>query len=184
MRMRRARAPRCRHRALGPPPRCRTPLFSGGARVSTPRTMLPCLLFAAVVAALPQASAEQVFSVFNFGARGDGKHNDTAAIQAALDRAAAAGGGVAHLPANGTFLTGGGLNALGHAYDGVTLRVDGAVTIPGPAAKPLWSTPAQCGTAEHVKGSGGKGTDPRRRALPCIHISCPRPVRSTNFALW
>ena len=140
-----------------------------------------------MAAALPQATTsaeQQIYSVYHFGARGDGKHNDTAAIQAAMDRAAAAGGGVAYLPANGTYLTGGGLNALGHAYDGVTLRVDGAVTIPGPAAKPLWSTPAQCGTAEHVKGSGGKGTDPRRRALPCIHISCPRPVRSTNFALW
>jgi polygalacturonase len=138
--------------------------------------MLSYLLFAAVVAALPQASAEKVFSVFNFGARGDGKHNDTAAIQAALDRAAAAGGGVAHLPANGTFLTGGGLNALGHAYDGVTLRVDGAVTIPGPAAKPLWSTPAQCGTAEHVKGSGGKGTDQRRPALHAHVLPAPCPA--------
>ena len=138
--------------------------------------MLSYLLFAAVVAALPQASAEKVFSVFNFGARGDGKHNDTAAIQAALDRAAAAGGGVAHLPANGTFLTGGGLNALGHAYDGVTLRVDGAVTIPGPAAKPLWSTPAQCGTAEHVKGSGGKGTDQRRLALHAHVLPAPCPA--------
>jgi len=117
---------------------------------------------------------------------GDGKSNDTAAIQRTIDAAAAAGGGggVAHLPDNGTYLTGGGLHVLGHAYDGVTLRVDGAVTIPGQTAKPAWSTPEQCGSAEHVKGSGGKGTDPRRRALPCIHISCPRPVRSTNFALW
>jgi hypothetical protein len=136
--------------------------------------MLPCLHFAAVAAALPQATTsagQQIYSVYHFGARGDGKHNDTAAIQAAMDRAAAAGGGVAHLPANGTYLTGGGLNALGHAYDGVTLRVDGAVTIPGPTAKPLWSTPAQCGTAEHVKGSGGKGADPHPG--PCAHTPCP-----------
>ena len=128
--------------------------------------MLPCLV---VAAALP-AQAEQVFSVYDFGARGDGKHNDTASIQAAMDRAAAAGGGVAHLPRNGTFLTGGGLNALGHAYDGVTLRVDGAVTIPGPTAKPPWSTPEQCGTAEHVNGSGGKGA----RTLPCAHTPLVR----------
>ena len=130
------------------------------------------LLAAAVAAAAAVPSeAEQVFSVYDFGARGDGKHNDTAAIQAAMDRAAAAGGGVAYLPANGTYLTGGGLNALGHAYDGVTLRVDGAVTIPGPTAKPLWSTPAQCGTAEHVKGSGGKGAD--SHPGPCAHTPCP-----------
>ena len=34
-----------------------------------------------------------VFSVYRYGARGDGKHNDTAAIQATIDAAAAAGGG-------------------------------------------------------------------------------------------
>ena len=123
--------------------------------------MPPCLVLlaasAAAAAALPQA--EQVFSVYAFGARGDGKHNDTAAIQRTIDAAAAVGGGgVAHLPDNGTYLTGGGLHVLGHAYDGVTLRVDGAVTIPGPTAKPAWSTPEQCGSAEHVKGSGGKGS--------------------------
>ena len=136
--------------------------------------MLPCLHFAAVVAALPQATTsaeQQIYSVYHFGARGDGKHNDTAAIQAAMNAAAAAGGGVAHLPHNGTFLTGGGLNALGHAYDGVTLRVDGAVTIPGPTAKPAWPTPEQCGSAEHVKGSGGKANPfaPGRRIF---HYTC------------
>ena len=94
--------------------------------------------------------------MYDFGAHGDGQHNDTAAIQAAMNAAAAAGGGVAHLPSNGTYLIGGGINAIGHAYDGLTLRVDGAVTIPGPTAKPGWSTPEQCGSAEHVKGSGGK----------------------------
>lgn len=88
------------------------------------------LLFLAVATVLPQA--EQVFSVYDYGARGDGKHNDTAAIQATIDAAGAAGGGVAYLPPNGTYLTGGGLNVIGHVYDGVTLRVDGAVTIPGP----------------------------------------------------
>ena len=117
--------------------------------------MATCLVLAVVSAAvLPQA--EQVFSVYDFGARGDGKHNDTAAIQATLNAAAAAGGGVAHLPSNGTYLTGGGLNVIGHVYDGVTLRVDGAVTIPGPTAKPAWPTPDECGTSEHVKGGGGK----------------------------
>ena len=125
----------------------------------------------AVPAAVPHAEA--VFSVYDYGARGDGTHNDTAAIQATIDAAAASGGGVAHLPENGTYLTGGGLNVIGHQYDGVTLRVDGRVTIPGPTAKPPWSTREQCGTAEHVKGSGGKcdPTNFRKHAsvAPCQH---------------
>jgi len=115
-------------------------------------------LAVAAAAALPET--ETVFSVYDYGARGDGKHNDTAAIQATMNAAAAAGGGVAYLPDNGTYLTGGGLNALGHSYDGVTLRVDGRVTIPGPTANPPWPTPEQCGSAEHVKGSGGKRRAP------------------------
>ena len=132
--------------------------------------------------------AGTVFSVFDFGAHGDGTHNDTAAIQATINAAAASGGGVAHLPENGTYLTGGGLNVLGHQYDGVTLRVDGRVTIPGPTAQPPWSTPEQCGTAEHVKGSGGMcdetnvsgGSAPRGCSSPFLPpsflIVCPRNV--------
>ena len=138
-------------------------------------SFLLLLAAAAAAAAAVPSEAEQVFSVYDFGARGDGKHNDTAAIQAAMNAAAAAGGGVAHLPHNGTFLTGGGLNALGHAYDGVTLRVDGAVTIPGPTAKPAWPTPEQCGSAEHVKGSGGKANPfaPGRRIFHCTPPRAP-----------
>ena len=44
-----------------------------------------------------------VFNVTSFGAYGDGVHNDTNAIQAALDAANAAGGGTVVMPA-GTFL--------------------------------------------------------------------------------
>lgn len=61
---------------------------------------------------------------------------------------------MAYLPPNGTYLTGGGLHLIGHRYDGVTLRVDGAVTVPGPTARPGW--PEHCGTSEHVEGSGRK----------------------------
>ena len=90
-----------------------------------------------------RVSGPRVFSAFSYGARGDGRANDTASVQRTIDAAGAAGGGEAWLPANGTFLLGGGLNLLGHAYDGVTLRIDGKITIPTPA----WSTQAQCGMA-------------------------------------
>ena len=87
------------------------------------------------------------------------------------------GGGVAHLPENGTYLTGGGLNVLGHQYDGVTLRVDGRVTIPGPTAQPPWSTPEQCGTAEHVKGSGGM-------FFFCFFFMCDETNVRTRASRW
>lgn len=48
-----------------------------------------------------------IFNVQNFGAKGDGITDDTAAIQAAIDAAAAAGGGQVYVPA-GTYIVSGG----------------------------------------------------------------------------
>lgn len=48
-----------------------------------------------------------IFNVQNFGAKGDGITDDTAAIQAAIDAAAAAGGGEVYVPA-GTYIVSGG----------------------------------------------------------------------------
>ena len=80
------------------------------------------------------------------------KHNDTAAIQRTIEAAAATGrGSVALLPSNGTYRLGGGLHLLGHAYDGVTLQVDGHVTVPDPS----WSTQAQCGFANASAATPG-----------------------------
>ena len=42
-----------------------------------------------------------------FSARGDGKTNDRAAIQRAIDLAASEGGGSVILPSGGTYLSGG-----------------------------------------------------------------------------
>ena len=54
------------------------------------------------------ASAADILPVGDFGAKGDGKTDDTAAFQAALDAAAKAGGGVVYAP-RGNYLFGGHL---------------------------------------------------------------------------
>lgn len=49
------------------------------------RLLRPQFVAVAVMAAAGSArSDEQVFNVFDFGARGDGKHNDTSAIQVSI----------------------------------------------------------------------------------------------------
>ncbi|KAM3258332.1 hypothetical protein ACQJBY_050225 [Aegilops geniculata] len=75
----------------------------------------PLLLLAAAAALLllpptPAAARSapapaRVFSVADYGAAGDGSRYDTAAIQAAVDACAAAGGGRVLLPAPGDYLT-------------------------------------------------------------------------------
>src|SRR5664279_4714909 len=49
-------------------------------------------------------ASAKVFDVREFGAKGDGKTLDTAAIQKALDECGNAGGGIVRLPA-GTYLS-------------------------------------------------------------------------------
>lgn len=74
------------------------------------------------------ARAEDVYSVREFGARGDGKSDDTAAFQKALDAAAKAGGGVVSAPRGNYFFAG-------------SLNVPAAVTLKG-----VWeSVPAHNG---------------------------------------
>ncbi len=51
------------------------------------------------------AETTGVFNVLDYGAKGDGTNDDTAAVQKAIDACAAQGGGQVLLPA-GTFLTG------------------------------------------------------------------------------
>jgi len=76
----------------------------------------------------PQAAAGPGFNVRDFGAVGDGKTDDTAAFQKALDAAAQAGGGIVHAPRGNYFFA-------GH------LNVPNAVTLAG-----IWeSVPAHNG---------------------------------------
>ncbi|MGA4643331.1 glycoside hydrolase family 28 protein [Limisphaera sp. 4302-co] len=66
-----------------------------------PLHWLPLLYTLAASTAMPRSE----WNVREFGARGDGQTPDTAAIQKALDSAAAAGGGVVRIPP-GRYLTG------------------------------------------------------------------------------
>lgn len=58
------------------------------------------LIFAQVV------FSQQYFSITKFGAKGDGKTNDSYAIQKAIDKCSSKGGGTVIVPAGKTFLTG------------------------------------------------------------------------------
>jgi hypothetical protein len=69
-------------------------------------TFLPVVAATVVAAAAPAPSA---ISVLDFGAKGDGKTDDTAAFQKALDAAAQAGGGSVLAP-RGNYLFAGHLN--------------------------------------------------------------------------
>lgn len=66
-----------------------------------------------------------IVSARDFGATGDGVTDDTAAIQAALDAAAAAGGAVVHLDA-GTYV----ISGSGKASSGCLLIGSNVVLVP------------------------------------------------------
>jgi hypothetical protein len=65
-------------------------------------------LLCTVTVATAAEPAADVYSVGNFGAKGDGKTDDTAAFQSALDAAAKAGGGTVYAP-QGNYLFAGHL---------------------------------------------------------------------------
>src|SRR6202162_1631286 len=70
----------------------------------TNRVLILCALLSASLAVAAGTNPAQ-YSVRDFGAAGDGRTKDTAAIQSAIDACAKAGGGTVYLPA-GQYLTG------------------------------------------------------------------------------
>ena len=76
-------------------------------------------------AAATPPSGATVFNVYHYGAVGDGKANDTAAIQRTIDASLTSNPkGLVWVPPNGTHLLGAGLKFIGHAYDGVQMQFD------------------------------------------------------------
>ena len=89
---------------------------------------LPHVFFSLILAAQGFAASPDSYFVADFGAKGDGKSDDTAAFQKAMDAAAKAGGGVVQAPRGNYYFT-------GH------LSVPAAVTLKG-----MWeSVPAHNG---------------------------------------
>lgn len=68
-----------------------------------------------------------VYNVKDFGAKGDGSTNDTSAIQAAVNAARSAGGGVVYIPTGTYIVTGQSSKSKGAIllYDNITLQGDG-----------------------------------------------------------
>src|SRR5262244_942910 len=82
-----------------------------------------CVLVLWILVANGQDSRSGVYDVRTFGAKGDGKTVDTAAINKAIDAAAAAGGGTVRFPA-GTYLS-----FSIHLKSNLTLQLDQGATI-------------------------------------------------------
>ena len=95
------------------------------------------------------------WNVLLHGARGDGRTNDTAAIQQAIDECAKSGGGRVELPAGHVFLSG-SLNLRGH----VELFIEGGSTLKASGNRDDFRTLGALLFADHADGVevGGSGT--------------------------
>jgi polygalacturonase len=87
---------------------------------------LSALAIGATLLAAGNASAAGTFNIRDYGATGNGSSNDTAAIQRAIDAAAAAGGGTVRAP-SGTYKSS---NSI-HLKSNITIQLDAGATIIG-----------------------------------------------------
>lgn len=118
---------------------------------------------AGVAPALPEIPG-RIFSVANYGAMGDGVATNTGAIQAAINAASAAGGGIVEVPA-GIFLSG----PL-HLASRINLRVNGTLRM-----LPLGQYPG--GTTAPANFIGGA-------SLHDLVISGPGTIDGQGGAWW
>jgi hypothetical protein len=81
---------------------------------------------AGVVLGVGAAHAAGTFNVRDFGAAGNGTHNDSPAIQAAVNAANNAGGGTVQFP-TGTYLS---ANTI-HLHSNITMQLDSGATVTG-----------------------------------------------------
>jgi polygalacturonase len=87
------------------------------------------LAVGAALVGLPSLAYAATYNVRNYGAKGDGSTNDTAAINAAINAANAAGGGIVEFP-SGNYKS---KNSI-HMKSNVTLQLDSGSTILGSSA--------------------------------------------------
>src|SRR6516165_3319527 len=85
------------------------------------------------------AHAQGTFPVTSYGAKCDGTTDDTAAIQATLDAAAAAGGGTVTLPGAICLLN--SSNPSSHPWDFYNLHIPSGVTLQGTTGSKLLQGP-------------------------------------------
>ena len=117
--------------------------------MSSSRTLslLIAALFLGIISTASPALPAEPVDPAKFGVKGDGKTDDTAAVQAAIDAAAAAGGGKVELSAGQFRLEG-------------TLTIRSGVTLSGAWESPHFSTPGAGTTILAVAGRGAEDGPP------------------------
>ncbi|MFO1475401.1 MAG: glycosyl hydrolase family 28 protein [Verrucomicrobiota bacterium] len=124
-------------------PACVSKRFIGCTGWRAKPAALAVLAWLGVVLAAPGT----VFNVLDYGARGDGTNNDTAAVQKAVDACIAAGGGQVVLPSGRVFLT--GAIALG---SGVDFHLETGAVLKG---SPRWRDYGRPGALLFAKDANG-----------------------------